>query len=183
MDGTLTSERLDYDAIRNEIGLDDGPILEAVLAMSNAERQAAEEILHRHEEIAAMESELHHGCMELLQWLDERCIGRALITRNTRKSVETVLNRHGLQFNICITREDGKFKPDPAPLLLACEGLNVDPADAWMVGDWKFDVEAGNAAGARSVWLHHGRERPFPAKPWRAVRDLCELHDLLRMMR
>ncbi len=83
-------------------------------------------------------------------------------------------------FELLITREDGKFKPDPQPLRYACEKLGVEPSQAWMVGDGSYDVQASNAAGIRSVWISHGREKEFPNEPWRTVRDLVELLRLLR---
>jgi FMN phosphatase YigB (HAD superfamily) len=49
-----------------------------------------------------------------------------------------------------------------------------------MVGDGQYDVEAGNAAGLRTVWVSHRRSRPFAAVPWREVADLCELAALLK---
>jgi phosphoglycolate phosphatase-like HAD superfamily hydrolase len=42
-------------------------------------------------------------------------------------------------------------KPDPAPVLYACEKAGVDPAFAVMVGDDLRDVQAGRAAGAYTV--------------------------------
>jgi FMN phosphatase YigB (HAD superfamily) len=48
-----------------------------------------------------------------------------------------------------------------------------------MVGDGVYDVAAGNAAGVRTVWISHGREREFDHVPWRTVRDLPELLTLL----
>ncbi|MFI5377905.1 MAG: HAD family hydrolase, partial [Tepidisphaerales bacterium] len=56
----------------------------------------------------------------------------------------------------------------------------VDPADAWMVGDGRFDVEAGLAAGARTVWVSHDRDKAFAAEPWQIVRNLFELTQLLK---
>jgi len=41
-------------------------------------------------------------------------------------------------------------------------------------------LEAGLAAGAKTVWLSLGRTKPFPADPWRTVNDLPELLALLR---
>jgi FMN phosphatase YigB (HAD superfamily) len=48
-----------------------------------------------------------------------------------------------------------------------------------MIGDGRYDVEAAAAAGVPSVWISHGRQRDFPAQPWRTVRDLKELLALL----
>ncbi|MGN6520272.1 MAG: HAD-IA family hydrolase [Dokdonella sp.] len=42
-------------------------------------------------------------------------------------------------------------KPDPAPVLFACEQAGIDPARAVMIGDDLRDVLAGRAAGARTV--------------------------------
>ena len=72
------------------------------------------------------------------------------------------------------------FKPDPAPLLLACERLYAPAEQAWMIGDGRYDVEAGLSAGMKTVWLSHGRDRDFPAEPWRVVRDLPELLNVAR---
>ena len=72
------------------------------------------------------------------------------------------------------------FKPSPQPLLHACTSLGVAPADTWMVGDGRFDIEAGLAAGAKTVWVSLGRPKPFAAEPWRTVRDLPELTQLLK---
>jgi HAD superfamily hydrolase (TIGR01509 family) len=180
MDGTLTRPLLDFPRIKAEMGIGERPILEALAAMGPEERRRAEEVLHRHEEQAAVDSTLNEGCHELVTFLQARRLPTALITRNSRRSVETVLALHGLAFDVLVTREDGRHKPHPEPLLRACEELRVAPAVAWMIGDGQYDVEAGVAAGIRTVWISHGRRKPFSAEPWRAVRDLIELTALLR---
>jgi phosphoglycolate phosphatase len=136
-------------------------------------------VLHRHEEQAAANSTLNFGCKEMLNWLERHQIGIAVITRNSRRSIETVCQKHALEFDVLITREDGKFKPDPAPLLKACRKLGVQKEDVWMVGDGQYDVEAGLAAGIETVWVSHGRIKPFAAEPQRVVQDLQELTAVL----
>jgi HAD superfamily hydrolase (TIGR01509 family) len=175
MDGTLTEPLLDFPAIKAELNIGHRPILEALADMDDDRRAAAETILDRHERRAAESSTLNPGCEALLQWLADHAIPTAVITRNSRACAQIVAARHGLTFDTLITREDGPFKPDPAPLLLACRRLNVAPADAWMVGDGQYDVEAGHAAGVPTVWLSHGRARTFAATPWRVVDDLTQL--------
>jgi len=181
MDGTLTEERLQWDDLRADLGVAPGEaILEAIHRMPPDQRKQAEKILHHHEQLAAERSTLNPGCRELLTWMDTRGIGRALITRNTRASVRTVFDRCGLHFAIAITREDGLFKPDPSPLLLACGELGVEPDEAMMVGDWKYDIMAANAAGIHAVWLSYGRDRTFEATPDRTCLDLQQFFDEVR---
>ena len=179
MDGTLTEPMLVVPRIKAEMGIGGRPILEALAEMDPAARAAAEAVLLRHEEDAAEGSTLNDGCNDVLAWLAQRRIPTALITRNSRASVATVLARHGLQVDVTVARDDAPPKPDPRPLLLACERLAVAPGDAWMVGDGQYDVEAGAAAAIPTVWVSHGREKPFDARPWQTVRDLCGLQALL----
>jgi HAD superfamily hydrolase (TIGR01509 family) len=179
MDGTLTAPMLDFPLIKREMGIGTRPILEALAEMDLTERRVAEAILLRHEQRAAVESALNTGCRELLGWIQARGVRTALITRNSRLSVDTVLARHGLSLDVLVAREDAPPKPDPEPLRVACRQLGVTEAQAWMVGDGRYDVEAGTAAGIQTVWVSHGREKDFPAIPWRTVRDLCEFADLL----
>ncbi|HEV8290868.1 MAG TPA: HAD family hydrolase [Tepidisphaeraceae bacterium] len=180
MDGTITQPMLDFPRIKREMGIGQRPILEALAEMSESQRQIAEAVLHRHEEEAAANSALNVGCKEMLAWLHRHGIGVAVITRNSRRSVETVCQKHGLKFEVLITREDGKFKPDPAPLVEACRRLRVEKEDVWMVGDGQYDVEAALAAGIASVWVSHGRIKPFAAEPQRVVQDLQELTAVLQ---
>lgn len=179
MDGTLTQPMLDFPRIKAEMGIGHRPILEALSTMTADARDAAERILHRHEIEASEQSILNDGCHDLLQWLAHRSIRTAIVTRNSLRSAATVLARHGLSFAAVITRDDGLYKPDPAPLRLACERLGVKVNQAWMVGDGQYDIEAGNAAGMRTIWISHGQERPFAAEPADAIDRLCDLRPLV----
>jgi HAD superfamily hydrolase (TIGR01509 family) len=180
MDGTLTEPMLDFPRMKSEMGIGDRPILEALSEMDPVARSAAETILFRYEEQAAACSTLNPGCHEVLAWLRERDIPLALITRNSPLSVATVLERHGLVIDVILTREDARPKPLPDALHTACRRLEVAESETWMVGDGQYDIEAGTAAGIRTVWVSHGREKPFTASPWQVVRDLHQLLTLLK---
>ncbi len=162
MDGTITEGNLDFGQIREEIGMgrDAGPILEAMERMTENQRRAAEEILHRREAEAARTSTLNPGARELLAWLAGAGIRSAILTRNSRVSVDTVLARHGLRFDLICTREDGAVKPSAQPVLAICRALAVDPAETWMVGDYLFDLQSGNAAGTKTALLWTAPELP-----------------------
>src|SRR5690349_13572337 len=90
MDGTLTSERLDFAAIRRDIGLPaEGGIIELINALSPAQQKRALEILDRHEHEAASACELHDGALVVLAALRNRGIKTALLTRNSAQSART----------------------------------------------------------------------------------------------
>jgi len=178
MDGTITEPMLDFPAIKAEMGID-SPILEAMAKMENRRRTACEVILRRHELAAAHGSVLNLGCGDLFDWVRQKGWPTALVTRNSLLNVRIVLAKHGLRFDTLVCREDTPPKPDPGPIHLACERLGVAAGNAWMIGDGRYDVEAGNAAGVRTVWISHGKRRPFEAEPWRVVQDLVELRSLL----
>jgi D-glycero-D-manno-heptose 1,7-bisphosphate phosphatase len=49
-------------------------------------------------------------------------------------------------------------KPKPGMILRAAKELNIDLPKSWMIGDILNDVEAGNAAGCRSILIDNGGE-------------------------
>ncbi|MCS7314420.1 MAG: HAD family hydrolase [Bryobacterales bacterium] len=64
-------------------------------------------------------------------------------------------------------------KPKPGLLLQAARELGLDLSRSFMVGDRWRDVEAGRAAGCRTVWIDRGyRERPPLAPPDARVESL-----------
>lgn len=181
MDGTLTAPYLDFPAIKREMGIPvHQAILESMSKMPPREFKAAEEILHRREDEAAMNSSLNPGCEELLHWLESKGIEVGLVTRNSRRSVETVFGRHDLKIDVTITREDGVCKPAPDPLFLACERLRIAVNDCWMIGDSHHDIESAVAAKMTSVWISHDQRKDFSAVPTFICRDLLELHTFLK---
>jgi len=44
-------------------------------------------------------------------------------------------------------------KPHPWPIEKICREWQVQPAEVVMIGDYRFDIECGRAAGARTVLL------------------------------
>jgi HAD superfamily hydrolase (TIGR01549 family) len=178
LDGTLTVPLLDFDAIRAEIGLvEDRPILEQLAGADEGLRLRSEEILRRHERVAMERATLAEGCAELLARLRSRAIPHGILTRNTREAVELFMRRFDLAFHGVYTREDGPVKPSPSGVLALCRGFAIDPADTLVVGDYKFDILAGRAAGCRTalVIAEPPRELTAWGPPDRVIASLREL--------
>ncbi|QEL57712.1 HAD-IIIA family hydrolase [Chromobacterium paludis] len=47
-------------------------------------------------------------------------------------------------------------KPEPGLIDVACQDLNIDRHNSWMVGDTTSDIEAGQRAGVRTILLRTG---------------------------
>jgi HAD superfamily hydrolase (TIGR01509 family) len=164
LDGTLIHQELDFPAIRREIGLPPGaPLLEALAAMSPAERSRADEIIHRHESAAAGNAAVLPGVAALLAEIDRHGLRRGILTRNSRPSTEVALAAAGLTgFDPVLTRDDDiPPKPDPGGVLRAAAAWRLPSPQVLMVGDFLFDIRAGRAAGARTLLITHGEPCPY----------------------
>jgi D-glycero-D-manno-heptose 1,7-bisphosphate phosphatase len=61
--------------------------------------------------------------------------------------------------------ENYRRKPSPGMLTDAAAALGLDLARSWMVGDRAGDVDAGHAAGCRTIFLDWGYAEKPPARP------------------
>ena len=156
LDGTLADSQLDFDAMRREMVLPpELPILEALDRLEPAHAAHCRAVLDRHESAGAQRAALLPGVAELFALLNDRGLRHAVATRNSRRITDATLARLGLAIDLSLTRDDGPVKPDPWPVLHVCQRWGLPPADIVVVGDYRFDVECGRAAGCRTVLLTH----------------------------
>lgn len=102
------------------------------------------------------------GTRELLESLPtERW---AVVTSATRALGEARLAEVGLRPGLVIAADDiTRGKPDPEPFLLAADKLGVDPARCVVFEDAPAGLQAGRAAGMKTVALtttHQASELP-----------------------
>jgi len=160
LDGTITRPFFDFDAIREEMGLDRnaGPVLEAMEKMTPQQRQRAEEILHFHEQRAVTESKLNDGAKETLEVLRKAKINIGILTRNRRSNALAIAEKHDLKFDAIVDRDDGPVKPDAFGVLRICGKFGVRPEETLVVGDYLFDLLCAKAAGAVAVLLANNKQ-------------------------
>jgi len=164
LDGTITQPYLDFDLIREEMGLpaDSAPILESMEKMTAPQRRRVEEILHRHEQKAVTESKLNPGTRQTLDALRRAGIHIGILTRNKRSNALAIARKHNLGFDAVFGREEGPAKPDSFGVLQLCREFGVEPGQTLLVGDYLFDLLCAKAAGAVAVLLaNHNRADDF----------------------
>jgi HAD superfamily hydrolase (TIGR01509 family) len=155
MDGTIYESGIDWLGLREEIDIpwDGRPILAQLAKADAATRERGTAALHRAEADGAQNGSLIEGTESLLALLHARGARCALVTNNSRRSADTVLSRHPLDFDLVLTREDGPSKPAPDLFLLALERLGAAPGESVVIGDAHLDLLAAQAAGIRDVIL------------------------------
>ena len=158
MDGTLVDSGLDFDAMRAEMDLAPGhPILEALETLPEPRATVCREILLRHEQAGVDRALLHSGVEKFLDRVDAYGWRRAILTRNSRAMTLATLAKFGFEFDPVVAREDATPKPDPTAIWQICEAWGAAAAEVVIIGDYRYDLEAGRRAGSRTVLYLGGR--------------------------
>ena len=118
-----------------------------------------DEYLNLYESVFTNNPMLLPGIAALLENLDARCIQWGIVTNKPRRfSVDLTKavqlgNQTLYERSACLLCGDDAPQPKPAPdtLLMACAAINAQPSECIYVGDAERDVEAGRAAGMKTV--------------------------------
>ena len=183
MDGTLTVAVHDFAAIRRALDI---PAQDDILTHLNGlpahEAQAKHAWLLEHERELALASTPAPGAVELVRELAARGCRLGVLTRNARELAHITLETIGLAPFFApqdvLGRDNAAHKPDPDGLLQLARAWEVEPSQMVMVGDYRFDLDCGRAAGSKTV-LVNVPENPWPElTDWHA-RDCLELRQLI----
>ena len=147
MDGTLTTMCFDFEAIKAEAKVGDADLLDYLGTVHGTERERIHRIILKYEEQAAAKTELNRGARTVLCGIRQRKLPMALLTRNSRRSVDLVRRRLGLEFDVVVSREDGPYKPSPEPIWKIAKHWGLKRHELLMVGDYKWDVLCAANAG------------------------------------
>src|SRR5690606_33130440 len=175
LDGPLLETLEDLLAIihsmREQPGMADAPLhlirstvpdgsagmLSAAFATTPEHAQFAElrdEFLERYQQDIARHTRPFPGIVELLDWLDAEQLPWGVVTNKMSRFSIPLLEAVGLAgrcASLVCPDQVSRGKPHPEPLLKACAEMGVDPARSVYVGDHLRDIQAGHAAGMRTV--------------------------------
>ncbi|MCE1115666.1 MULTISPECIES: HAD family hydrolase [Pseudomonas] len=170
MDGTLTVAVHDFAAIREALDIPaEHDILTHLAALPAAEAAAKHAWLLEHERDLAIASKASEGAVELVRELAGRGCRLAILTRNARELAHVTLEAIGLAdcFPVehVLGRDEAAPKPNPDGLLQIARAWAVAPGEMVMVGDYRFDLDCGRAAGTKTVLVN------LPDNPWPALAD------------
>ena len=122
-----------------------------------------QEFLHTYHQNCAEKTVFFPGMALLLDKLDTENIPWGIVTSKPTWLAEPVLSHFNLDkraASIVMGDTLSTVKPDPAPLLYACERASISPENAAYVGDLETDVIAAKAAGMKSIGVTYGYHPP-----------------------
>ncbi len=206
LDGTLVDTAPDMVAVLAQLQMDKGfeplpyeiarahvsngamgLIRLAFSMLDDAERKRLhQDYLERYEASVCVGSTLFPGLAGLLDRLDEHTRPWGVVTNKPQRMTGPLLEKLGLdRRSACTVSGDTlpQRKPHPAPLLHACKLAGVPPGKTIYVGDALRDIEAGHAAGMRTIAAAYGYITPDddPAR-WQAEWIAADTRELSRLI-
>jgi HAD superfamily hydrolase (TIGR01509 family) len=95
----------------------------------------------------------------LLSWLKSQNLKVAIVSSKLRRPIEELIQQYEIaeHIDLVIGRDDvTATKPDPEPILHACDLLGCEPHDTLYVGDTLVDLTATREAGSTFVGVLTG---------------------------
>ncbi len=150
-----------YDLARSNVS--NGAVGLLTLGFPELEIEFGDE-LHQHflelyAETICQESRVFGQLDQLLDQLEALDCPWGVVTNKPEQLTVPLLIELGLaERSSCIISGDtlAVRKPDPGPLLLACDLIGVDPGASIYIGDAERDIEAGRRAGMATIAASYG---------------------------
>lgn len=136
----------------------------------------------------AVDTDLFMGMNALLLDLEQADIPWGIVTNKPRWLSEALLKALNLteRCQVLVCPEDvSKTKPDPEPMYLAAQHIQIAPEQCIYVGDHPRDIDAGRAAQMYTILAAYGYlplEHKEDLTAWQAdaiVNDVSQLHQLI----
>ncbi|KAM7454439.1 hypothetical protein BLSTO_04805 [Blastocystis sp. subtype 1] len=165
VDGTLTYPGLiNFKRIRERARVPIGQdIFPYILAHYKGEEyKRAMEAVEEEELLAQKDLRLQPGVNELLALLNERGIKVGLLTRNSRKSMNNVLNLITAKVDAAYSREIQPSKPNVDPFLRFSKELGVPCDSMLLAGDHLDDFIASIVIHSRSCYVRPNYKAGHP---------------------
>jgi phosphoglycolate phosphatase len=136
-------------------------------------------------EESGRQSVVYDGVRDGLACLAGAGIAMGVVTNKSGRFTTDLLDKLALltSFGVVVSGDTVTAKkPDPAPLLHACERLGVRPGEALMIGDSANDVASSRAAGC-AVWcVPYGYREGAAVETLGADRIVASIGDAARAL-
>jgi phosphoglycolate phosphatase len=132
------------------------------------------------------ETALFPGMTAVLSGLESGRLPWGIVTNKPAWLTDPLIDAMQLaQRAACVVSGDtcARRKPDPLPILHACELIECEPSRTWYVGDAGRDMEAGRAAGCLTIGALYGYLHPDdPPASWQSDLNVERPEQLLELL-
>ncbi len=146
----------------------------------------AERFLEIYAANLCVQTRLFDEMHDLLDALDVASVKWGIVTNKRRRYTDPLVAALDLTHRACcVISGDSALRPKPAPdtLLLACERAGLEPHTSVYVGDDLRDIQAGRAAGMRTIAAAYGYlGNDEPIERWNADAIICSPRELLPLV-
>lgn len=118
-----------------------------------------DEFLNLYESNLCRETRLFPGMADLVDALETRKLTWGIVTNKAERFALPLMKLLGYgQRAACVIGGDttGKLKPHPEPLYAAARAIAIAPEHCLYVGDDERDIQAGRAAGMKTLAVRYG---------------------------
>jgi N-acetyl-D-muramate 6-phosphate phosphatase len=112
------------------------------------------EYLDLYTQVMTRQPMLFDGMADALEGIEQRGLRWGIVTNKPRRFTMPMVTHMGLDVRAgaVISGDDApQPKPSPQTLLLACERMQIDPQTVLYIGDAERDIQAGKAAGMKTL--------------------------------
>lgn len=182
-------EPVDFEKFRNTIYAGSHSMLCDSFDMDDTHEHYSERkdfFLQRYREDLVSRTTLFPGMQDVLNHIKNQNMQWGIITNKPAWLTEPLIAQMHFKDDIkCLLSGDSldQRKPHPAPLLHACQQLNILPQQAIYVGDTETDIIAAREANMPSIAVHYGyHEKQSNPNDWGAtytVKKALEIKQLI----
>lgn len=118
-----------------------------------------DEFLNLYEANLCRDTRLFDGMAELINSLEARQLTWGIVTNKAERFALPLMKLLGYGTrSACVIGGDttGKMKPHPEPLYAAAKAIQIAPEHCLYVGDDERDIQAGRAAGMKTIAVRYG---------------------------
>jgi phosphoglycolate phosphatase len=167
--------RLPFETVRNTVSHGARALTTLAFALDPEHadfENYRQQLLALYADQLAVDSELFPELDLLLAWLEASAIPWGIVTNKPRIYSEAILGALGLSArcaSLVCPDDVQNTKPDPEPLLLACQQIASQPEQSIYIGDHRRDIIAGQRAGMLTIAAGYGYvDANDPSHSWGA---------------
>ncbi len=152
MDGTIFTSNINWKSVKKILNVDGTSILEKIYN-GNKIDESSLRYLEGIEEKSVLASKPLPRSRDFINDIAGMGIKTSLVTNNSRKNAEYLLEKYSFTFDTVITRDENMWKPSPAAFKYLMSKFRTSPKNTISIGDSDLDVTASVKSDILDIYI------------------------------